>query len=130
MYLLDTDTLSYAVRGDGDVLDRFLDAGPTPCFISALTWYELLFGIERSARRPTLLAGLETIRELIIALDVDARVAEAAAVIRAEAAASGRVAGPIDPLIAGTARVHDLVLVTHNTRHFEHIPGLRLEDWK
>jgi predicted nucleic acid-binding protein len=35
----------------------------------------------------------------------------------------------MDLLIAATALVYDLTLVTHNTRHFQGIPDLRLEDW-
>ena len=35
----------------------------------------------------------------------------------------------IDLMIASTALVHDLTLVTHNTSHFARIPGLRLADW-
>jgi tRNA(fMet)-specific endonuclease VapC len=35
----------------------------------------------------------------------------------------------MDLLIASTARVYDLTLVTHNTRHFQDVPGLSLEDW-
>jgi predicted nucleic acid-binding protein len=34
-----------------------------------------------------------------------------------------------DLMIASVALVHDLTLVTHNTKDFRHIPGLRLEDW-
>ncbi len=130
MYQLDTDTLSYAVRGDADILERFLDAGPTPCFVSAITLYELRFGIERSRRRATLAAGFATIQDMLFVLPVDAAVAEAAAVIRAESEADGRVAGAIDPITAATACVHSLILVTHNTRHFSQVPGLQLQDWK
>jgi tRNA(fMet)-specific endonuclease VapC len=36
---------------------------------------------------------------------------------------------PVDLMIASVALVHDLTLVTHNTRDFQNIPGLRLEDW-
>jgi tRNA(fMet)-specific endonuclease VapC len=36
---------------------------------------------------------------------------------------------PIDLMIAAVALVHHLTLVTHNTADFQHIPGLRLEDW-
>jgi tRNA(fMet)-specific endonuclease VapC len=32
-------------------------------------------------------------------------------------------------MIAAVALVHALTLVTHNVRHFEHVPGLRLENW-
>ena len=35
----------------------------------------------------------------------------------------------MDLLIGATALVYDLTVVTHNTGHFQHIPGLRLEDW-
>lgn len=38
-------------------------------------------------------------------------------------------ADDLDPLIAATAIVHGLVLVTRNTRHFEHIEGLRIANW-
>ena len=41
----------------------------------------------------------------------------------------GRLIGDMDTLIAAHALVEDLILVTHNTRHFENIPGLKLEDW-
>jgi tRNA(fMet)-specific endonuclease VapC len=36
---------------------------------------------------------------------------------------------PVDLMIASVALVNDLTLVTHNTRDFENIPGLRLQDW-
>jgi tRNA(fMet)-specific endonuclease VapC len=32
-------------------------------------------------------------------------------------------------MIASVALVHDLTLVTHNTKDFENIPDLRVEDW-
>jgi tRNA(fMet)-specific endonuclease VapC len=35
----------------------------------------------------------------------------------------------MDLLIGVTALEYDLTLVTHNTRHFQNIPNLRLEDW-
>jgi tRNA(fMet)-specific endonuclease VapC len=35
----------------------------------------------------------------------------------------------MDLLIASVALAHDLTLVTHNTGHFQEMPGLRLEDW-
>jgi len=35
----------------------------------------------------------------------------------------------MDLMLAATALVHDLTLVTHNTADFVNVPGLRLEDW-
>ena len=37
--------------------------------------------------------------------------------------------GPNDLMIAAIALAHDLVLVTHNTREFSRVEGLRIEDW-
>jgi tRNA(fMet)-specific endonuclease VapC len=41
----------------------------------------------------------------------------------------GRTTGEIDAFIAATALAHGATLVTHHTKHFQHVPGLRLEDW-
>ena len=41
----------------------------------------------------------------------------------------GQVAPSMDLLIAATAVAHNAILVTHNTKHFEGIDGLQLEDW-
>jgi predicted nucleic acid-binding protein len=58
------------------------------------------------------------------------RCADEAGVIRLDLERSGRPIGPNDLLIAATARAYDLVLVTHDTREFGRIPGLRIEDWE
>ena len=41
----------------------------------------------------------------------------------------GTPIGELDTQIAAHALAEDLILVTHNTRHFEKVPGLQLEDW-
>lgn len=35
----------------------------------------------------------------------------------------------MDMFIAASALAEDLTLVTHNTKHFSRVPGLKLEDW-
>ena len=42
---------------------------------------------------------------------------------------TGQTIGAMDTMIAAHALAEDLILVTHNTRHFERVPGLKLEDW-
>ena len=49
--------------------------------------------------------------------------------IRAQLRQQGASCGEMDTMIAAHALVSKLTLVTHNTRHFERIEGLRLEDW-
>ena len=49
--------------------------------------------------------------------------------IKAALSRKGLVVPPVDLMIAATARVHGLTLVTHNTADFARVPDLRLEDW-
>ena len=50
--------------------------------------------------------------------------------LRADLRRTGQLIGPNDTMIAATALVHKLTLVTHNTRQFNRVPGLRIEDWE
>lgn len=49
--------------------------------------------------------------------------------VRGKLRQMGKTVSPLDLLIAATALTHDYTLVTHNVKHFEGIPGLRIEDW-
>ncbi len=60
---------------------------------------------------------------------MDRSAAMDAAVIRAELEKKGLPIGPYDLLIAGLARSQSMTLVTNNTKEFERIDGLRLENW-
>jgi tRNA(fMet)-specific endonuclease VapC len=63
-------------------------------------------------------------------LPFDDLCAEHYGIIRADLAAQGTPTGNNDTLIAAIARAHDAVLVTHNTKEFGRITGLRLQDWQ
>jgi len=43
--------------------------------------------------------------------------------------AKGMPIGPFDTLLAGTALANNAILVTHNTKEFERVPNLQIEDW-
>ncbi len=60
----------------------------------------------------------------------DDQCAEHYGVIRAELERAGTPIGPNDLMIAATAKAHDITLVSHNTREFSRVVGLRLEDWE
>ena len=130
MYLLDTDILSYFIRGDADVVERFERAGSSILLVSVVSLYELAFGVFRDRGKGVLEEGLDRIIDLFTPLPIDLQVTMEGTRVRSELESMGRPAGPLDPLIAATARVHDLVLVTHNVKHFQSVPGLEIEDWK
>ncbi|MCF8074951.1 MAG: PIN domain-containing protein [Desulfotignum sp.] len=68
-------------------------------------------------------------RYLLDLIDLDRSSAIEAANIRAQLERNGMLIGPYDQLIAGLARSMDMTLVTNNTREFERIADLRLENW-
>ena len=65
----------------------------------------------------------------ITVLEFHATAAEEYGKIRAELERKGTPIGPMDLLIAGHARSEGLILVTNNTREFERVEGLTVEDW-
>ncbi len=127
-YLLDTNTVSFAIRGVGRVGSRLLAASPADVAISAVTEAELWYGVVKlgSGR---LRRAVEAILSTMRVLPVSSRVARDYGELRVWLARRGRPIGLADAFIAAHSRSEGLTLVTHNTRHFVRVPRLKLEDW-
>lgn len=125
---LDTNTLSYFLRGEGRVAGRLRAVAPHEVALPAVVVYEVNFGLRRAGRQPQLEAFARMVQVTTV-LDFDVACADHAARIRVELEARGTPIGPIDLLIAATARRHGRMLVTHNTREFSRVPDLALDDW-
>ena len=91
---------------------------------------ELLYGAHHSQQIESNLTLLRKFFRPLVSLPFDDRCAEEAGQIRAELAAQGKPIGPNDLLIAATAFAHDAILITHNTKEFGRITGLKIEDWE
>lgn len=131
MFLLDTNTCIRIVNGSSlPVAARLQATNPAEVRLSAVVKAELLYGARKSARVDDNLRLLRRFFAPLVSLPFDDRCAEEAGLIRLDLERSGRPIGPNDLLIGATARAHDLVLVTHNSREFGRIPGLRVEDWE
>ena len=102
---------------------------PADLCISSVVEMEILFGIELNDQFSYLSAIVALLRELPI-LAFDSGSALQAAKIRAQLQRMGRPIGAYDALIAATALAHNLIVVTHNTREFSRIDGLKVEDWQ
>jgi tRNA(fMet)-specific endonuclease VapC len=126
--LLDTDSVSFALRGVGRVGAELLKRVPSEVCISSITLAELRYGAEcRNSRK--LNALIETFTRSIAVVPFD----EAAAVEFGHLAAilrrRGTPIGVLDTMIAAHALSLDLMLVTNNTQHFSRVPKLRIENW-
>lgn len=131
MYLLDTNVCIHALNGDfPNIRLRWQQCAPGEIALCSVVKGELLFGARHSQRIQANLLRLQQFFAPLPSLPFDDRCAEEYAQIRADLAAQGKLIGPNDLLIAATARAHDAVLVTHNTREFGRITNLRLEDWQ
>lgn len=50
--------------------------------------------------------------------------------MRKKLEAQGIPIGSHDMLIAAIALAYDLIVVTHNIKHFSRVEGLKVEDWE
>ena len=129
MFMLDTNTLIYFFKGMGKVEENLFSHSPRDIFIPSLVIYELQVGIAKSNNPQKREKQLATLLEQVNVIPFEEREAKASALIRADLEKKGTPIGPLDILIAGSAKAHNLTLVTHNTREFMRVEGLTLRDW-
>ena len=129
-YLLDTNICIYLIKKrPSAVLDRFRQHSPQDVAISIITLFELQYGVEKSQYRQRSEDALTKFLLPLNLIDLDRPSAIEAAAVRAQLEKKGILIGPYDLLIAGLARARDMILVTNNTKEFERIANLRLENW-
>jgi tRNA(fMet)-specific endonuclease VapC len=113
-YMLDTDTVSFALRGQGRVAARLLEHRPSQLCISSITLAELRFGAEtRRSRRLHRL--ISTFVESVAAVAFDERAADHFGRVATALARRGASIGPFDTLMAAHALSLGLTFVTNNT---------------
>jgi len=127
-FLLDSNAVIALMKARPAFLARLREHSPSDFGLPAVVAHELYFGAFRSQRGTENLARVEALRFEV--LELDREDARQAGELRAQLAAAGTPIGPYDVLIAGQALARDLVLITHNTREFQRVPGLRFEDWE
>ena len=127
-YLLDTDTCSAYIKGNRAVFGRFLQYGGN-LHVATVTLGELLTWGMRAQAPSRRLPSIREFLELVTVVDVTTEVAWKFGEVRAALLDAGVRCPELDLLIASTALVRNLTVVTHNTTDFQNIPGLRVEDW-
>jgi len=127
-YMLDADTVSYALRGHGRVGTRLLEHQPSEVCISAITLAELNFGAE-AKQSQKIRRAIRRFTNDIVVVPFDEVSAERFGVVAAALATRGQPIGLYDTLVAAQALSLGLTVVTNNTRHFSRVPGLAVENW-
>jgi len=127
-YMLDTDSVSYALRGQGRVAARLLEHRPSDICISSITLAELSFGAE-AKRSQTIRRAIRSFTKDVAVVPFDQACAERFGVVAVSLATRGQPIGVYDTLVAAQALCLGLTVVTNNTRHFSRVPGLAVENW-
>ena len=129
MYLLDTDTVIYALKGQADVVRNLALHADDPLGVSVITLMELYYGAFRSRQVAGNLAQVRALEKAVRVWDLQADAAEVFGVLKAQLESDGPRLDDFDLGIAACALVHNLTLVSHNSAHFARVRGLRLDDW-
>ena len=126
--MLDTDTVSNAMRGAIGITSRLTQYGPPRICISSLTLAELRFGASRkkSKRIQALIdAFIHDVQVLAFDDSAASRFGTVASVLEDQ----GTPIGLMDTLIASHALDRGATLVTRNLKHFTKVPGLTVVSW-
>ena len=130
MYMLDTNICIYIVKKQPiTILHRFESLPLGSVSMSLITRGELEYGALRSNNSKKALGVLDELSLYIPVVDLQNNVSAEYADIRADLAAKGTMIGGKDLWIAAHARACGYVLVTNNTKEFERVEGLKIENW-
>jgi tRNA(fMet)-specific endonuclease VapC len=127
-YLLDSNAVIALLKGHKPFLARLKRRRPGDFALPAIVAHELYYGAHKGLRVTENLARVDGLQFAV--LESDREDARCAGALRAALAQAGTPIGPYDVLIAGQALARGLTLVTHNTREFARVPGLKVEDWE
>ncbi len=129
-YLLDTNICIYiAKQRPPGVAERFAKLAVGSVGMSLITLGELRYGAEKSAQRAQALDTLERLQALIPVVALDGAVGETYGAVRAHLERAGTPIGNNDLWIAAHALALKVTLVSNNTREFERVPRLKLDNW-
>ena len=129
--LIDTDILSYYIKGDSIVVDNFKRylAEYEIIEISLITYYEITSGLLYKNALKQLEVFNDFVSEnIVIALTEES--CKISSEIYSKLRNNGELIDDIDLLIAGVAIENEMTLVTNNENHFGRIQGLKIENWK
>lgn len=131
IYALDTNIVSYILKGNADVIGRYKAETQkgNSIILPPIVVFEIIRGLKAIGAEKRLKAFEDFCADIDIGI-IDLPVWYKAADIHANLRKLGKPGSDADILIAAFCVLNDYVLVTNNTKDFENISGLRLDDWK
>jgi tRNA(fMet)-specific endonuclease VapC len=129
MYLLDTDTIIYNLKGHEAIKKNLQRHIEDPMKISIITLMELYYGAYKSEKVTGNLAKVKRLETEFEIIPTGKESAEIFGMLKATLEESGTRLDDFDLIIASCAMAHNLTLVTNNVGHFKRIEALKLTSW-
>ena len=131
MYLPDTDILSNLMKRKPSIRlqARVASLSADAQFSSSITLGELVFGAKKKGSSSLMQQVEDRVVSYLPMLPFDADAARRYGDIRAGLERRGTPIGDADLRIASIALARGLIVVTGNTKHFERVPDLVVENW-
>ena len=127
-YMVDSDTLSFVMKGRDAPLREKFSKRIHELAISSVVFAEIAYGLNKR-ELPRYRAIFDTLSEIVEVLPWTRECALEYAKIRGDLERAGTPIGVLDMMIAAAAKTEKAVLVTNNTAHFKRVSGLKLENW-
>jgi len=130
IYYLDSNICVYFLKGlYPSIMENIQKINPNNIKIPSIVKAELLYGAEKSQQKSKNLSSINRFLEPfeIIPFDDDCSIVYSR--IRSSMELKGTIIGPNDYIIAATVLAKNGILVTNNTKEFERIKSLKIENW-
>lgn len=129
MFLLDTDTVIYILKGHPTVEQNLQRHPHDPIKLSVITLMELYYGAYKSQRVTSNLAKIRAMESSLEILPVSQEIVEIFGMEKARLEGRGTPLEDFDLVLGCVALAHNLTLVTNNVKHFKKIGSLRVVNW-
>lgn len=110
--LIDTDTIIYHLKGDGDIEARLRDTKTIPKSISIITYGELVYGARKSKRPQKNLATVYKVADLFPIISLGRSTMDLFGELKRNLEQTGERLDDMDLLIGATALLENLTLIT------------------
>ena len=129
-YYLDSNICIYFLKGIyPSIKEKIVNTNPSTIKIPSIVKAELLYGAEKSQQKAKNLSTIKLFLEPFEIVPFDEECSIVYSKIRSAMELKGMVIGPNDIIIAATVFAKNGVLVTNNTKEFEKVKNLKLENW-
>ena len=130
MYLLDTDIIIYSLNGNKKVIRNISIHNNEPKAISVVTYGELIYGAQKSARKINNLAKVHSLEEIFPIIEITPSIMDTFGELKANLENQGTTIDDFDLLIASTAISYGYTVLINNEKHFKRIIDLDIVNWK